>query len=227
MLEKLPFTWLVTIFLCFLNENIQYCVCKNPLQHPVLRHCSPFHNRTPSFFRYILLLSSKWSFFFYCSDPSFVCISYLFLALCMSFCPIFGYHRVSEEYKWWDCLTEQSASWEANRSSASQQISSVIWNLKVHYRIHMSPPPFPILSQINPVQATPLYPISWRSILMSVYPLCLGLPRFFPSGFQTKVLYACLLSLIYATCPTCLILLDLITQILGEEYSLFSPPHLS
>jgi len=90
VLEKLLFTRLVTIFLCFLDQNFQYHVCKNPLQHRVLRQCSPFHNFTPSLFRYILLsynptpVSSKWSFFFYCSDPSFVCISRLLLAFCMS-----------------------------------------------------------------------------------------------------------------------------------------------
>ena len=45
----------------------------------------------------------------------------------------------------------QSPSWEANWFAASQEITRISRNPKVHYRTHKRPPPVSILGQPNPV----------------------------------------------------------------------------
>ena len=115
---------------------------------------------------------------------------------------------------------QQSPSWEANRFSVSQEIHCILWNRKVHYRIHTCQPPVPILSQIDPIHA----PKSPR--INIILPSTSGSPKWslslrFP---HQNAVYA---SPRPHTCymPAHLILLDFITWIiLGEEYRSLSSP---
>ena len=108
---------------------------------------------------------------------------------------------------------EQSPSWEANTCWVSQEMPRILWNPKVHYRIHKSPPSVPILRHINPVHVPHL--IAWRFILTLFSHLRLGLPnRFIPSGLPTNTLYASLPSSKRARYPAHLIFLNLNTRIM-------------
>jgi hypothetical protein len=118
---------------------------------------------------------------------------------------------------------EQSPSWKANSSSASQAIPYIVCNPKVCYLIHKINPTVLFPNHINPTHAP--HPTSWRLILIFFSHLCLCLPSYlFPSGFPTKTLYTSLHSPIVAVCPAHPILLDFITQILfGEEWGHKAP----
>ena len=69
----------------------------------------------------------------------------------------------------WTNSMEQSPFFEAKRSSAIQEIPSILHNWKVQYRIHNSSPPVPIVSQSNSVHASAFYflKIQFNIILFS------------------------------------------------------------
>jgi hypothetical protein len=113
---------------------------------------------------------------------------------------------------------QENPSWKVSSSSASQ-ISPILWNLKFCYQIHKNPSPVPILSQSILVHAvlTNLFKFHFNIILhyttRSLSSLC-------PSGPPTKTLYAPLLSLTRATCPTPLILVLIIHNIWWRAQSI-------
>ena len=113
---------------------------------------------------------------------------------------------------------EQSPSSEANNCSASQKIPRILWNPKVHNRIHKCLPPVPIVSQINPIHTSSFHffkthfniinPFTARSQKWS---LSLRSPHQNPV-YTSPLPHS-------ATCPAYLILLHMITRtIFGEQY---------
>jgi hypothetical protein len=53
--------------------------------------------------------------------------------------------------------TELSCCREVANCAAIQEFPNILWNQKFHFRVHKSPLPLPIQSQINPVHTIPSY----------------------------------------------------------------------
>jgi hypothetical protein len=78
---------------------------------------------------------------------------------------------------------QQSPFREANSHSAGQEVTRILWNPKIHYRVHNSRPLVPILSQMNPVHNFPPYFPKIRSNI--ILPSSPRSTDFFPSIFYS------------------------------------------
>jgi hypothetical protein len=63
--------------------------------------------------------------------------------------------------------TKQRSSSSANTSLGSQEITRVVWNPNVHYRVHKTPSIIPVFSHTPPVL---IIPASLLSDKLSYYP---------------------------------------------------------
>jgi len=128
--------------------------------------------------------------------------------------------KTNLRYNWLSNSMEQNLSWEVESHLANQELSYLLWNLKVHYCVHKSLPWVPVLNQMNPVHN---FPFCAPTIHSSILNPCLGLPAaFFPSGFPATLWYEFLISPMHAIFPTHLIFLDCISLIFCEVYKLWS-----
>lgn len=72
-------------------------------------------------------------------------------------------------------------------SSASQEIPDILWNLKVHYSAHKSPPLVCILTYINPVHGMPVQIKIHFNIIIPAFTQLQVIHRAASAGIMAKI----------------------------------------
>jgi len=86
-------------------------------------------------------------------------------------------------WSWWLTPWSKVLLEEPPGSAASQQMSTVLWNSKVHHHVHKSSPLASVLSQINPFHDIPsVFLILRRSLIVSSRRNAERSAVWFPSG---------------------------------------------
>ena len=85
------------------------------------------------------------------------------------------------------CCIGQSPPWAGRRFSASQEILRILWNPKVHCRIHKCPSPIPILDQLDPVHTTSHFLKICLNIILQFTPETSPVVSFFRFPHQDPV----------------------------------------
>lgn len=91
------------------------------------------------------------------------------LRFSLQFVPFFIYERrIHCIYYTANHSTEKNHSWKACSRSDSQEISRILWNSKIHYRIHKHPQPDINLINMNPVHTLPSTSL-WPVLILSCH----------------------------------------------------------
>ena len=121
------------------------------------KRCNTQHPWNERFVQYHTSANIRMTYLMCSSPQTLSCFSWrnfftLFVPYVWCICPFTKWKRARTHPHTLTYFMQQGPSWEANRFAASQEIPRILWNPKIHYRIHKCQPPVPIMNQLDPVR---------------------------------------------------------------------------